>query len=663
MHNSYFGFCSGQKLTLPAKTAKGHSSHRPSTSKQMKKGLGMVMTSIRSGSKVVKILSSTDEAALVSFIVDISACGYGYSRKEVAELVSETAYFLNRRDCNNEVTDEWLQHFFVRWPDLKVTTRDKADIITEKSVTNYYRELLCILRMQKLLDKSHCIYIIHDTEVASRYNEYNVVESFPGNAPRYPSGACVQAPMAVVVSCMNATGQVLPPYLVFKGKRMMKELLSDGLPETSGTLSDNGLLNSRLLQTYLNDHFLKHVPCSKENPAVILYDGHRPHINVPLIDWAEEQSIILYLLPARPNHTTPSQDAGTFEPFKSRFESQCGEFLTENPGRIVTRYDICKLVAKTYTQVMTREVIVGNFSTLGIVPYNPNMAAELLAAAKRRSATEQMARHLASNEDSAEVKADMRLTDCQLVDGRCAKASRLVDLQSQSSTEAEAGRCRVSPQPQAGRCRVSPQPQAGRCRVNPQPQAGQYEVNPQPQAGRCRVSPQPQAGRCRVSPQPQAGRCRVNPQPQAGQYEVNPQPQAGRCRVSPQPQAGRCRVSPQPQAGRCRVSPQPQAGRCRVSPQPQADRCRVSPQPQAGRCRVSPQPQAGRFRVSPQPQAGRCRVNPQSQAGQYEVNPQPQAGQYEVKPQIPSVQHQVSAQLQTSNQPYQVKSVLVATFC
>ena len=554
------------------------------------------MTSGRSGSKVVKILSSTDEAALVFFIEDISACGYGYSREEVADLVSETAYFLNRRDCNNEVTDEWLQRFFVRWPDLKVTTRDKAGIIIEESVANYYRELLCILRTQKLLDKSHRIYIIHDTEVGSQYNEYNVLQSFPGDAPRCPSGACVQPPMAVVVGCMNATGQVLPLYLVFKGKRMPRDLLSDGLPGTSGKVSDNGLLNSRLLQSYLNDHFLKHVPCSKENPAVILYDGHRPHVNVPLIDWAEEQSIILYLLPAHPNHTTPSQDVGSFGPFKSRFENQCCQFLTENPGRIVTRYDMCRLVAETYTQVMTPEVIADTFSTLGIIPYNPNVAAEYLAIPKRRSAAEQPARHLVSNEDSAEAKAvsqaDMRLTDCQLVDGRCAKARQLVDMQAQSSTEAEASQLLVNPQPQAGRCRVSPQPQAGRCRV----------------------STQPQAGRFRVSPQPQAGRCRVNPQPQAGQYGVNPQPQAGRCRVNPQPQTGRCRVNPQPPAGQYEVNPQPQAGQ---------------------------------YEVNPQPQAGQYGVNPQPQAGQYEVNPQPQAGQYEVKPQLPSVQHQVSAQQQT----------------
>ena len=487
----------------------------------MKKELGLVMTSGRSGSKVVKILSSTDEAALVSFIEDILACGYGYSREEVADLVSETAYFLNRRDCNNEVTDEWLQRFFVRWPDLKVTTRDKADIITEESVANYYRELLCILQTHGLLEKSHRVYIIHDTGVASRYNKY-IVESFSEKPPKCPSVDCVQPPMAVVVSCMNATGQVLPPYLVFKGKRMTKELLSDGLPGTSGKVSDNGLLNSRLLQAFLNDHFLKHVPCNKENPAVILYDGHRPHVNVPLIDWAEEQSIILYLLPARPNHTTPSQDSGAFEPFKSRFESQCGQFLTENPGRIITRYDICRLVAETYTQVMTREVIGDTFSTMGIVPYNPNMAAELLAAVKRRSATEQPARHMVSNEDSTEAKAvsqaDMRLTDCQLVDGRRAKASRLVHLQAQSSTEAEAGQYEVNPQPQAGRCRVNPQPQAGQYGVNPQPQAGQYGVNPQPQAGQYGVNPQPQAGQYEVNPQLH----QVSAQQQTGQHLFNP---------------------------------------------------------------------------------------------------------------------------------------------
>ena len=43
------------------------------------------------------LLSSTEEAALVAQVKDIAACGYGYTRRELAELAGETAFFLNKR--------------------------------------------------------------------------------------------------------------------------------------------------------------------------------------------------------------------------------------------------------------------------------------------------------------------------------------------------------------------------------------------------------------------------------------------------------------------------------------------------------------------------------------------------------------------------------------
>ena len=570
-----------------------------------------------------RMLSSTDEAAMVSFIEDVSACGHEYTIKEVAELASETAYFLNRRDCNDKVTDKWLQRFIARWPDLKIIAGDKAGIITEESVTNYYRELLCILQTHGLLEKSHRVYIIHDTGVASRYNKY-IVESFPEKNPKCPSVDCVQPPMAVVVSCMNATGQVLPPYLVFKGKRMTKELLSDGLPGTSGKVSDNGLLNSRLLQAFLNDHFLKHVPCSKDNPAVILYDGHRPHVTVPLIDWAEEQSIILYLLPAHPNHTMQSQDVGSFGPFKSRFESQCGEFLAENPSRIVTRYDICRLVAKTYSQVMIPEVIVGIFSTLGIVPYNPNVAARILTAAKCPPVTEQVAMLLPSNktEGSAEVKA-IPQAGMQLI---TARPLRLV-----VSLHTMASRNSVVPQLQTSQQLVASQAQSVLRPPNPRLQEQLQSPN---QHGHHAITPTPlqlpQADMQLMNSTLHTGQLLVAPKLPAAQLLLNREISAVQ-RPSDQPQQ---MVKPRLQQDTQLVSPHVRVRFQQIGPRQQ----NIPQHLQAVRRQARPRIQAVQPMANPLLKTSLRLVNPPLQPGQELVGPHLQACQQLVNPLLHSGQ-------------------------
>ena len=577
-----------------------------------------------------RMLSSTDEAAMVSFIEDVSACGYEYTIKEVAELASETAYFLNRRDCNDKVTHKWLQRFIARWPDLKIIAGDKADIITEESVSNYYRELLCILQTHGLLEKSHRVYIIHDTGVASRYNKY-IVESFPEKPPKCPSVDCVQPPMAVVVSCMNATGQVLPPYLVFKGKRITKELLSEGLPGTSGKVSDNGLLNSRLLQTYLNDHFLKHVPCNKENPAVILYDGHLPHVTVPLIDWAEEQSIILYLLPAHPNHTMQSQDVGSFGPFKSRFESQCGEFLAENPSRIVTRYDICRLVAKTYSQVMIPEVIVGTFSTLGIVPYNPNVAARIPTAAKCPPVTEQVATLLPSNktEGSAEVKA-IPQTGMQLI---TARPLRLV-----VSLHTKASRNSVVPQLQTSQQLVASQAQSVLRPPNPRLQEqlqspnqhGHHAITPTqlqlPQADMQLMNSPLHTGQLLVAPKLPAAQLLLNRELGAVQRPSDLPQQMVRPRLQKYTQL----VSPHVRVRFQQIGPRQQ----NIPQHLQAVHLQARPRIQAVQPMANPLLKTSLRLVNPPLQSGQELVGSHLQACQQLVNPLLHSGQLLVTPRL-----------------------------
>lgn len=327
--------------------------------------------------KPVRILNPSDEATLVSYISDVSTCGYGYSRMQLGMLVSETAYFLKQKSDNVVVSEDWLQHFLARWPELDVTEADSSSVaMTREIIDNYYQELLRILQKYDLLDKPDRIFNVHDTVVTTKQRVFKVADRTEIAATccrRIQSVEPPESSEVTVISCMNGAGHVLPPYVVFNGKRMTKDLLTEGLPGTAGTMAYNGLSNSRVFQRFLKDHFQSIVLCSTDHPVLLLYNGHRPYVNMPLIDWAEKQNMILYL---RPPHTSQPQDAGAFRPLKVAYESQCDKFLTENIGRIVTRYDICDIVGKAYQQVMTQEVIIPTFKAMGAVPYDPTVVTD-----------------------------------------------------------------------------------------------------------------------------------------------------------------------------------------------------------------------------------------------------------------------------------------------
>jgi hypothetical protein len=53
----------------------------------------------------------------------------------------------------------------------------------------------------------------------------------------------------------------------------------------------------------LKDNFIKFIPRREPHQHLLLIsDGHKSHISVDLIDWAKEQKIILFVLPAHTSH-------------------------------------------------------------------------------------------------------------------------------------------------------------------------------------------------------------------------------------------------------------------------------------------------------------------------------------------------------------------------
>ena len=311
------------------------------------------------------IFDSDYEAALASYVGDVTARGYSCSRKDLYELVSETSSFLNlRKDVTFVVSDTWLQGYLDRWPALILADGSSMNACDtdSKAVVMYYSDLMRILQKYNLLNQPHRIFSVYDTAVCTRQD--------------MSTEDVIDSARATVISCMNATGHVLPPYVIFKGHRPLRSLFEetsctmsfeDALPGTACTMSDTGSANGRIFLRFLKRHFLSIVACSADNPVLLLYDGRRPFINMPVIEWAEKLNIVLYLLPA---HVCRNTHIGAFMPLKHMYERQSDDFLAENPDRIIAHCDICSIIGKAYEQAMTQEIIVATFERMGVVPFN-----------------------------------------------------------------------------------------------------------------------------------------------------------------------------------------------------------------------------------------------------------------------------------------------------
>ena len=74
-----------------------------------------------------------------------------------------------------------------------------------------------------------------------------------------------------------------------------------------------------------------------------------------------------------PNTTNLTQplDKGVFAALKTSWKQVCHKFLTNNPGRVISRYDFSALLHKAWNESMTIKNIKGGFRITGICPFNP----------------------------------------------------------------------------------------------------------------------------------------------------------------------------------------------------------------------------------------------------------------------------------------------------
>ena len=65
----------------------------------------------------------------------------------------------------------------------------------------------------------------------------------------------------------------------------------------------------------MKERFLKFVQTRNGEPIQVLYDGHRSHIGIDLIEWARENKI-LFVLPPHCSHILQPIEIGCFGPLQ-----------------------------------------------------------------------------------------------------------------------------------------------------------------------------------------------------------------------------------------------------------------------------------------------------------------------------------------------------------
>jgi hypothetical protein len=332
------------------------------------------LDTVRSGPATV--LNQEQEALLAGHLQTMAEVGYGYSRQETLNLASDYAFHLGAREKNHPLGFDWFYGFMSRWPQLKVTKPRSLEVArakyaTETAISNYFGELKTILNKYNLMDKPQCIFNIDEKGLNSEHKPPKIVAGKMYKAQAVTSG---KSQTITMIGCANAVGQQVPPFFVFPGKRMIDSLLEGASPGTSGTVSDSGWSNSAIFEKYMKEHLVKYLPARDSSSYVlVLYDGHKSHVTIPLIEWAVEQHIILFVLPPHCSHILQPLDVSCYGPLELAWNSACHKYLRESGGSVITRYDVCSIACRVYTSTLSASNIQAAFKKSGIFPFDPTV--------------------------------------------------------------------------------------------------------------------------------------------------------------------------------------------------------------------------------------------------------------------------------------------------
>ncbi|XP_062331300.1 uncharacterized protein LOC134031609 [Osmerus eperlanus] len=143
-----------------------------------------------------------------------------------------------------------------------------------------------------------------------------------------------------VLACLNAAGGDIPPFVIY-GNGFPGGAYTTGAPR--GTLfgkSPSGYIDSELFRRWFQDHFIKHAV--RERPLLLIFDGHKSHLDLEVINTARREGVVLLCLPPHLSHVLQPLDVGLFPPLKADFAAsiitcfrKCGIFPF-NPATVDT---------------------------------------------------------------------------------------------------------------------------------------------------------------------------------------------------------------------------------------------------------------------------------------------------------------------------------------
>lgn len=323
------------------------------------------------------VLCKDEENSLVGHILEMEERGFGLTISDVCKLaysIMEHSGRKNPFNANKKMAGyDWWQGFRDRHPCLSLRKPEglsaaRGTMLNPNVITDHFTKLGNLMDRLNVKSKPQQIFNADETGFSTVHQASKVVGK-KGKKVVHAKTSGERGENITVLCCVNAEARVLPPMVIFKGKRISQALMNNAPKNTLFACSKSSFIDGELFGMWFEKIFLPHI--SPQRPVLLIVDGHASHISLHLLETAKANDIEIFCLPPHTTHWTQPLDRSVFGPLKKAYYKHCESFLKQNPGRQISRYDFCGIFSHAYSEKMNMVNIFGGFRGTGIFPFNP----------------------------------------------------------------------------------------------------------------------------------------------------------------------------------------------------------------------------------------------------------------------------------------------------
>lgn len=274
---------------------------------------------------------------------------------------------------------EWLRSYKSRHAELTMKKPEacsmaRATAFNKETVKAFFNNLKNVIERHPSFGNGCRIYNLDETATTTVQKPQRVLA--PKGKPTCKLTSGERGILVTTCAIICASGQALPPVLVFPRKNFKDHMMHGAPPGALGLAAPTGWMNADLFVEVMR-HFIKHTSASPENPALLIMDNHESHLSIEALDLAKQAGVTVLTL--HPHTTAKMQplDVGINGPFKSYYNGAVDSWLMRNPGKQLTVYNVAECVGQAYAKAMTPVNIASAFKKCGIFPFDPEVFTEI----------------------------------------------------------------------------------------------------------------------------------------------------------------------------------------------------------------------------------------------------------------------------------------------